>query len=111
MKKVLLLSVLLLTPLLLTGCYKTTVNGEHTGQVTAVESTGVIWKTNDVFFKSDAQSSQEDIYCVEDNDVMEQLVTYSKNKNTVSVKYHSELVVAPWRCNESTIIDKVELIK
>ena len=62
MKKLLLL--LPVVALLLTGCWVTTTDGEHTGFVTAVEKNGAFWKTGRVYIKSDLSSSQEDIYCV-----------------------------------------------
>jgi hypothetical protein len=107
MKKLLLL--LPVVALLLTGCWVTTTDGEHTGFVTAVEKNGAFWKTGRVYIKSDLSSSQEDIYCVENQEVFNSLKDKSVNKEKVTVVFHDEAAVAPWRCGgEMGIIDSIK---
>ena len=107
MKKLVVIG-LLFSMLLLSGCITTTVNGRHSGQITAIEQNGLIWKTWSVYVKSDISASQEDIYCVEDLNVVKKLQSASANREKVTLIYHDELIVAPWRCNEEIgIIDNV----
>jgi hypothetical protein len=102
--------LIVLLPLILfnTLFIQDTSNGHHTGQVTAVETTGVIFKTDRVFFKSDAQSSQEDVYCVIDKNVKSQLESYSRDKTTITVTYDDYLIKGWKYCDgESGIITGV----
>lgn len=94
--------------LLMSGCGVTTKDANHSGYITAVEKNGIIWKTGQVYVKSELSSSQEDSYCVEDEIVYNELKEAAKNKQRVNLIYHSELVTAPWRCEGDTIVDKVE---
>ena len=80
------------------GCIDIMTNGKHSGQVTAIEKEGLIWKTWKVYVKSDISSSQEDTYCVEDVNVIEQLTKAAEGRNKITVLYKDELIVAPWRC-------------
>ena len=77
---------------------QTTENGQHTGIVTAVETNGVIWKTNRVFFKTDAQSSQEDVYCVIDPAIKLQLIDYQKAKKEVTIFYDDYMFIGQPLC-------------
>ncbi len=91
-----------------TGLHVETGKGEHTGYVTAIEKSGLIWKTGTAYFKSDAQSSQEDLYCVADESVYAQLQDASKNKTKVTVKHHSYMMPGVTMCNgEPAIITEV----
>jgi hypothetical protein len=66
---------------------KTMDNGHHTGYVTAIETNGMIWKTDSVYFKTDAQSSQEDRYCVIDDDIKQKLLSSQMQKKLVTITY------------------------
>jgi competence protein ComGC len=68
--------------------WETTRNGTHTGTVTAVEENGMIWHTYSVYFKTDAQSSQEDLYCVKDSNLLETLREKEMNKDKVTITYN-----------------------
>lgn len=106
--KIKLIASLLLILFATTACWITTENGRHSGQVTALEQNGLIFKTWTAYVKSDVSSSQEDAYCVEDEKVVEELMEASRTKKNIVVGYHDEAIVAPWRCNsESGIIDKI----
>lgn len=106
MKKLLLLLPVLI---LLSWCWIISEDWEHTWQVTAIERSWIFRKTTDVYFKTDISSSQEDIYCVENDDVEKLLREYSKSKSNVTIKYHQERITAPTRCSQYVIIDDVEL--
>jgi hypothetical protein len=66
-----------------------TGRGEHTGLVTAVEKSGLFFKTGRAYVKTDGQSSQEDIYCVTDEAVYQQLLEASREKKQVTVSHIS----------------------
>jgi hypothetical protein len=66
---------------------KTMENGHHTGYVTAIETNGIIWKTDSVYFKTDAQSSQEDRYCVIDKELKQKLLMFQQTKKLVTITY------------------------
>lgn len=86
--------------------------GEHTGYVTAVEKNGIFWKTGTAYIKSDTQSSQEDQYCVMNQDVYNDLVSASETKSHVTVEYTDWLHKAVQVCDgESAIITSVRIDK
>jgi hypothetical protein len=109
MKK--LIPLLLGAAILLPGCGTTLTNGSHVGIVTAVEKSGVIWKTWDVYVKTDATSSQEDTYCVEDDDVISTIRAANLTRKKVELIYHDEFFIAPWRCGSSPIIDSIKAVE
>ena len=84
--------------------------GSHTGVVTAVEyNSNIIWDANIVYFKTVRESSQEDRYCVNDEDVKNQLIESQKNKKEVTIYFKNDFIMWKWQCNGGeTIIYKVE---
>lgn len=84
-----------------TGIHHEVGRGEHTGYVTAVERGGLIFKTSRVYIKTDTQSSQEDIYCVTNEDVYVDLKNLSEKKAHVTVSYFEWLVSGMASCNGS----------
>ena len=105
-----IVSMMILLILLSSGCIETTINGKHSGQITAIDKTGILWKTYDVYVKSDISSSQEDLYCVEDSSLIPKLEKLSKERKQVTLLYRNEFIIAPWRCGLSVagIITGVE---
>ena len=92
-----------------TGLHINTGVGEHTGYVTAVEKTGLVFKTGTAYIKSDVSSSQEDVYCVTDPAVYARLQELSESKSKVTVKYSSWLAAGISHCNgESAVINSVQ---
>lgn len=90
------------------GLHYETVRGEHTGFVTAVQRSGVIFKTGSAYLKTDTQSSQEDDYCVIDDEVYSQLQQYGEKKTHVNVYFFSWLSAGVKNCNfEGAVIYKV----
>ena len=87
------------------GWHKETADGEHTGYITSVERTGILFKTFRVYLKTDPQSSQEDSYCVVDPAVYSQLEKLSEQKTQVTVSYFSWLVSGIKNCGgENAVI-------
>lgn len=70
-----------------TGFHYETSRGEHTGYITAVERTGIFFKTKTVYLKTDTQSSQEDRYCVTDEAIYSQLQEMSQRKAHINAFY------------------------
>ena len=94
---------------LLSGCIETIIDGKHSGQITAIEKSGLIWKTYTVYVKTDISSSQEDVYCVEDLSLIPELEKLSGDRQKVTIIYRDEFFKAPWRCNQyEPIITGVE---
>lgn len=84
--------------------------GGHTGVVTAVEyNSNIIWGANIVYFKTVRESSQEDRYCVNDENVKNQLIEAQINKREVTIYFKNDFIMWKWNCNGGeTIIYKVE---
>ena len=94
------------------GFHYETGRGEHTGFVTATEKHGIFFKTNTAYLKTDTQSSQEDNYCVIDEDVYSQLQRYSVEKTHLNVYFFSYFSAGIKNCDaEEAIIYKAESTK
>ncbi len=94
------------------GWHIQTSQGQHTGYITSVERSGIFFKTNTVYLKTDTQSSQEDAYCVIDPQVYSQLETLSQQKSHVTVNYINYLSKGISYCNhEDAIIIGVQIDK
>lgn len=89
---------------------KTTENGKHTGYITAIETSGIIFKTNSVYFKTETESSQEDVYCVIDNKVKEELSKLQVEKKRVNIIYENYIWNGLKKCDfgDIAIIKGVE---
>ena len=95
-----------------TGWHLVTGAGDHTGYITAVEQTGIFFKTGTAYLKTSTQSTQEDAYCVIDPTVYDQLQADSVSGVHVNVHYHSWAVAGVTKCNgEDAIIDSVETLQ
>jgi len=96
----------------ITGWHLETGRGEHTGYVTAVQKQGIIYKTGRAYVKTDIQSSQEDLYCVIDEEVYIRLQEVSKTKEKVSLKYLSWFASGVKNCEgEGDVIYDFEVLK
>lgn len=78
-------------------------NGEHTGYITAVENSGFIFKTNKLFFKTDSQSSQEDLYCIPDSELFKRAKELSREKKQVTIIYKNGFIVRRSVCGGKAI--------
>lgn len=87
--------------------------GQHTGIITAVEhNNNLIFDANLVYFKTSDQSTQEDIYCVNDGAIAEKLEGYAKSKQQVTIHFKNNFLFWRWDCNGGiSIIENVEVIK
>ena len=80
-------------------------SGQHTGYVSSVEQSGIIWKTWTAYIKTDPQSSQEDTYCVTDPKTVITLQSAETEKSSVTVNYSVPWMTWKWQCGyeQSTI--------
>lgn len=70
--------------------FDSTVSGQHSGYVTAIQQNGYIFPNYRVYFKTDNSSSQEDVYCVNRNNsrLADLLKRYNISKERVTVGFH-----------------------
>ena len=74
--------------------------GEHTGIVTAVEENdNLVWDANLVYFKTDAESTQEDVYCVNDDYLKEKLELLSKSREVTTIEFQHDKFLWSSECN------------
>jgi hypothetical protein len=86
-----------------------TTQGEHTGIITASDKGGLIWKTWTIYFKTDAQSSQEDTYCVINESLIPAIREAQSAKKQVTIKYEGYFLVGnPYCGNEIAIITGIK---
>lgn len=96
----LVLFVLLITLIEVIGIpYETLSNGSHTGIITAIETSGIIFKTTTVYVKTDAQSSQEDKYCLIDKSLIPKLEQHEFAKEQVTIYFKNNLVKGYLNCD------------
>jgi hypothetical protein len=69
------------------GFHYETGRGNHSGYITAVQKQGLIFKTGRAYVKTDLSSSQEDVYCVEGDDVLQRLEQMAENKEKGTFQY------------------------
>jgi hypothetical protein len=84
------------------------INGEHSGYITAV-SKGGMFGTQELYFKTDNQSSQEDKYCVTSDEIMAEAKQYQESKERVTLTFSRGFVLPAWTCSAYEIIDKIEI--
>jgi hypothetical protein len=84
-----------------------TGRGAHTGYITAVEQKGFFFKNYNVYVKTDNQSSQEDVYCLDRSktDLASKLQQFSKNRELVSVTFQGVRGFGLGLCSGEQIID------
>ncbi len=83
--------------------------GIQTGYVSATEKSGIFFKTGRAYIKPDLTSTQEDIYCVTDDEVLKTLSEASNKKTRVEVSHVSWFFNGIAYCNgEDAAITKVE---
>ena len=94
------------------GLHKITNNGTHVGYITAVEKSGLFFKTGTAYVKSDISSSQEDAYCVVDDAVLEELRNVSQKKVKVEITYFGWFSAGLTNCaGEGDVISSVKEIE
>lgn len=83
--------------------------GEHNGYITATEKSGLFWQTGRAYLKTDTQSSQEDVYCVVDEEVYQDLSNAVVSKKHVVVSHLTWFMPAYWECGfEGAVIYAVK---
>ncbi len=93
------------------GWHHQTGAGDHTGYITAVETSGLFWKTNTVYLKTNTTSTQEDAYCVVDQTVFDSLQAASVGTTHVNVHFINWFMAGFEVCgNEEPIITSVEVL-
>lgn len=97
----------------ITGLHIITGNGSHVGYITAVEEGGLLFKTKTAYIKTDTQSSQEDSYCVIDEEVFFQLQALLRLHERVEISYFDYFINGITQCNSERggIIESIKGIK
>ena len=70
-----------------TGLHYETSSGNHSGYITAVQKQGLIFKTWRAYVKTDLSSSQEDRYCVENEETAKKLEVMAENNEKGTFQY------------------------
>lgn len=109
MKKII---AMLILSLALTGCY-TTSKGGRTGIITKFSNKGFFvktWEGEMILGGIGASGNMENTwkFSVEDEKMVEKAKEAQKAVKTVSVAYHQEWIVAPWRAETTYFIDDVK---
>ncbi len=79
--------------------------GQHTCYITTVEdANNLTWDSVLVWTKTDTAASNEDVFCVSDNDVRKKLEVAARNKKLVTLKYKNDFILWRWECNGGTSI-------
>lgn len=105
-----LIWVVLFVPIF--GFNYNTGDGVQVGYISAVENNGVFFKTYTAYVKPTLESTQEDMYCVIDEDIIEKLILASEKKQNVKVGYYSLFSAGMKKCGgEGAIISEVTVIK
>jgi hypothetical protein len=109
---IVVLCILLIALSLIISCFPVmmweTNHGEHTGLITASDKEGLIWKTWTIYFKTDAQSSQEDRYCLIDESLLEKIRDAQEKKQQVTIVYENYAIVGFPLCSGGDIITDVK---
>ncbi len=83
--------------------------GEHKGFITAVDTSGIFFKTTQVYFKTNTQSSQEDSYCASNGDVISQLKNAQETNQNVTITYTRSFLTPFWVCgSENEVINAIK---
>ena len=75
-------------------------SGTQTGIVTALEyNHGLFFSSRLAYVKTDARSSQEDVYCINDPDLFMSLKSYQQNQTRITFEYRNSYVLWRWECD------------
>lgn len=95
----------------LVGIHINTGEGTQVGYISAVEKSGVFFKTYTVYVKPTLESTQEDNYCVVDESIIPSLEEASVKKQNVKVSYFQWFSAGIRNCGgEGAIIKSVSTI-
>lgn len=74
-------------------------SGQHTGVITAVESNNnLLWDADLIYFKTNAESTQEDKYCI-NKDIYTKAQELAQSRKQVTIYYKNDLFLWKWECN------------
>lgn len=103
---------LLLAPLLLTGCWKTS-EGRKIGMVVKAAHSGLFWTTKEaelirISGRGMVSTGFTPFDCsVENEEVFAKIESLLNEDKQITIQYHAEFVAAPWRGATNCFIDKV----
>jgi hypothetical protein len=80
------------------GIHYETGRGNHSGYITAVQKQGLIFKTWRAYVKTDLSSSQEDTYCVDNEETAKKLESMAENKEKGTFQYKKYLFAGMTLC-------------
>ena len=96
---IILLFSILLSPILFLN-YIGGSSGIHTGIVTAIEfNDNILWDAVLVYFKTSEESTQEDIYCVNDLELKNKLENYAKTRELITISFENDFWFFSKDCN------------
>lgn len=89
------------------GEWHETGEGTATGYVTSVDTSGWIWRTTAVFFKTDAESTQEEWFCLrpKDRGLIDELRAFANEKQRVEFTYTTYFRVDWGECDSLSFSD------
>lgn len=94
------------------GWHHETGAGSQVGYVSAVEKEGFFFKTGRAYIKPTLESTQEDTYCVIDEDVYLDLKARSVSKERIEVSHVSYAANGVTKCaGENAVITAVKVIE
>ena len=74
--------------------------GSHTGIVTAIEHrNNLVWDADLVYIKTSEESTQEDVYCVNNLELKKKLEQYSIIRKMITVYFKNDFFVFKMECN------------
>jgi hypothetical protein len=87
--------------------------GSQVGYITTIDTNGIIFKTKSVYIKSNLESSQEERYCAEGEDVIANLTLARDNSSKVKIYYNDWIFRGITHCKSEDIdiIRAVEVLK
>ena len=83
-------------------------NGNHTGVITAIDTSGIFIKSTTVYFKTDSNSSQEDYYCLKDESILPSLQSLQESKQVVTINYQEYLANGMDCATSTSVITSVK---
>ena len=92
-----------------------TTQGEHTGVIVATEQSGWLFKTWDIYVKTSAMSTKEDVYCAYDPSVISALEDAQTTQEQVTISYSIPHWIEMRQCgasgSQNGIINAVNPVK
>ena len=108
----LMIGLILIIIFSFTGLHIEDNRGSQVGYITTVETNGLVFKTNSAYIKSNLESSQEERYCVIDEEVKNQLVQAMESDQKIKIYFYDWLFRGVNNCKISDldIIYKIDVL-